>query len=83
MVVVKINPWDEYDMLCKMCNVRKENPMNNAQYLFESHERFNEFFSLAAKADYQGLKEKFGLEVIGDFHESFNKWLVKERKNND
>lgn len=75
--------YTTYDMLVDMCRLRKEKPMNNAEYLFQNHERFNQFFNLVAHGDYEGLKNEFGLEIVGDFHESFNKWIIKERKNND
>ena len=73
-----MNAWDEYDILLKICRNRREHPMSNAQYLFESYDRYNQFLSLVAKADYIGLEEQFGLVVDGDFHKSFEKWLAKE-----
>ena len=73
---------DTFGMLCELCNKRSESPMNNAEWLMSSHERFNDFFSLVAKADYIGLKEKYNLTVDGDFHDSFNKWIVEVHNEN-
>ena len=76
----KEETMDDFDMLLELCRNRKEKPMNNGEWIMSNQERFNDFFSLVAKADYINLKEKYNLTVDGDFHNSFHKWIVEEHK---
>ena len=68
----------EFDMLCIMCNKRKDKPMNNAEWLFSDHERFCRFFNCVARADYEALKSEFNFVVESDLHDEFYKWIQKE-----
>lgn len=71
---------DTFDYICMTTQRRKPNPMNNAEWLCETQERFNRFFNHLANGRFIELEDEFGFVVESDTKADFYKWLDKEHK---
>ena len=68
---------DDFDFLCLCTKNRRENPMNNAEWLCEDYDRFCAFFNALANGRFDELEKDFKFVPETDTREDFNKWLVK------
>lgn len=66
-----------FDLVCLCTHLRKDNPMNNAEWLCSDYERFKKFFLLLAEGKFTELETEYGFKVDTDVHDDFNKWLCQ------
>lgn len=71
---------DTFDYMCETTQKRRTKPMNNAEWLCETTERFNRFFNHLANGRFDELEKEFGFKAEVDIKKEFNDWLLLEHK---